>query len=291
MAGYPNAARARKRRYTGPFSRAGVSSSAGFPTSQAFEPYQAPPIPTGSYDPAIDAQVDATNRGYGDTRDDAATGRTRLTTDYGLGRDAILRAQTRGTEDLATATSREDQNYNRTLELLQRSYGRLAGRQTETINAAGVLKGGAMLQAAAKRAANQAQDRQGIDTTHTRAVEDAARAGTRLGEDTNLQLGALALQGAPPDANNPLGGRAFQDLNTSTTRAGREAGIFRLDAQNVKAFQAAQAGYVPPGRGERGGIPKNEFVDASGKHYRVIVRGNQRIYVDEHGRPIKTVGR
>jgi hypothetical protein len=61
-----------------------------------------------------------------------------------------------------------------------------------------------------------------------------------------LQLGRLALDYAPPDATNPLGGRRFQDRATQLTRAQREDTAFGLDTGAEKMFQATQSGWIPP---------------------------------------------
>jgi hypothetical protein len=119
--------------------------------------------------------------------------------------------------------------------VLQRGYQTLASQQRQQFQAHGLAYGGASLQAAAKRQANEAFEQQPLDV---------ARA--RLGEDTGLQLGRLALDMAPPDASNPLGGRRFQDRTTQLTRAKREDASFGLDIGAEKVFQATQSGWVPP---------------------------------------------
>jgi hypothetical protein len=117
----------------------------------------------------------------------------------------------------------------------------LASQQRQQFQAHGLAYGGASLQAAAKRQANEAFDQQPIDLSRA-----------RLGEDTGLQLGKLALDLAPPDASNPLGGRRFQDRTTQLTRAQREDAQFGLDIGAEKVFQATQANWaaegVPQGR-------------------------------------------
>lgn len=276
--------------------------------SLGFQPYAPPPIPAGSYDPALDAQVGAAQRGYLDTRQDTETAGTRDTVDYGLGVDAINRgsgrsqadlnlSRDRGYADLQTQATQADEDHNRAVGLLTRNYDRLGTAQGERQNQAGVLRGGAALQAAAKRAANMGVERQGIDTSwqrtqggittaRTRLGEDYSLRSGRLGEDTSLGLADLALKQGPPDANSPLGGRSFQDRGTALARAGRELQAFGLDVEGQKAYQAAGAGYVPPGRGEPGGMPSNEYVNGAGAHHRVIIRGNERLVVDPSGRVI-----
>lgn len=295
-----------------------------------FTPYQPPPPPAGSYDPALDAQRGQVGRGLFDLSQDIGTQNVRDTTDYGLQREQLQRQQGYGQQDLTTGRDRSlnalmtqlhegtadigtrrgqlTEDHARSLEMLARGYQQLGGRQRQQANAAGVLNGGALLQAAAKRKANEAIDRRPIDTGFQRATGelDTAQArlqsGTdsrarevwddfntgsqRLGEGTDYGLGQLALSLAPPDANNPLGGRSFQDRTNTLTRAQRDAAAFGLDLEGQRAYQAAGSGWAPPGRGERGGIPSNEFVDAYGQHRRVVVQGNQRLTVDPSGRVI-----
>src|SRR4051794_21920014 len=43
-----------------------------------------PPIPSGYYDPALDAQLRAAQRGYGDFQQDTALAGTRSAADYGI---------------------------------------------------------------------------------------------------------------------------------------------------------------------------------------------------------------
>lgn len=256
---------------------------AGRPTAfKPFVPAAQQAIPPGLYDPVLDATLGQAKRGYQDVVQGAQTQALRLQTDYGLGMDSIGLGQTRGLEDLAvqegdvvrsfaragedlsTAQAREGENYGMQVAGLERSYAQRAGQQRQQQNAYGVLRGGAALQAARKRAANMALDRQPLDVNHTRAGQDFARTGermgqdqerslagigtarTRLGEDSDLARGNLALQYAPPDANNPMGGRAWQDMGTSLATGARELGALGIDTERAKAYAAAQMGYVPP---------------------------------------------
>lgn len=222
-------------------------------------------MPTGSYDPTLDAQLGQSQRGLGDLRQDTETANTRDTVDYGFQQDTLKQQRDRQFADL-----------DRQVQALQRGYSRLGGRQTESVNAAGLLRGGAMLQAAAKRQANEVIDRQPIET---------ARA--RVAEDTDQALQRLALDYAPPSADNPLGGRRFQDRTTALTRGEREGAQFGIDVNNQKLYQASQVGYVAPGRGDPGGIPRNERVTATGVHTRTQRVGGTVYTFDQHGNVIK----
>jgi hypothetical protein len=183
-------------------------------------PYVPPRPPAGSYDPSLDAAREAAERGYGDLRQDIETAGTRANVDYGLGREAIGRDFGRFEED-----------YQRNTGLLKQSFERLATRQAEGMNAAGVLNGGAAIQAAQKRAANQAQQQAQLDLARTRAVEDRDLGYGQL--DLGYQRGGI-------------------DRTRTLERAGRENTAFGLDTGAQIAFQAAQSGWVPPKRPRRG---------------------------------------
>jgi hypothetical protein len=201
-------------------------------------PYVPPLPPAGSYDPALDAQRSAANRGILDTRQDTELGLGRAGQDYGLGVEDLQRGQTRGTEDLDRTQQRGDEDYGRNTQLLQRSFNILAGQQAQAQRQMGVSTGGAVLQAAAKRQANQGIQQQGLDLAHTRLGEDVARGRTRLGEDTGEGIGRLGL------GYN----RQVTDFTTGLSRANRENTAFGLDVNAQRYFQAAQSGWQPPRR-------------------------------------------
>ena len=282
-------------------------------TFKPWTPYQVGLPPTGSYDPSLDAQGYAAQRGLFDLGQDTNTANVRGVVDYGLSQDAINRGQTRGLEDLQfqqgqvdtgygrnltdlqTSGTRGTEDYQRSLQMLQRSYQQLGNRQAQQMRATGVAQGGAALQAAAKRTANQAVDQQPIQTNYDRFMADnqtsQSRLGedrttalgqiglqrNRLGEDTNLSLGQLALQSAPPDGSNPFGGRDWQDRTTALTRAQRENSAFGIDLNSQRYYQAAGAGWQPPTG------PSNEFRDAQGNPYRVVTQGNQTVGIGPSG--------
>ena len=215
----------------------------------AFEPYTPPPIPAGSYDPLLDSQLAAAQRGYGDTEADIGTAATRATVDYGL-----------NTDDINRSWGRTQQDYDRSVQMLTRKYTNLGTVQAQQQAGAGVLGGGAILQANAKRAANQALEKTDLDTALGRARED---------RDIGLGRAALGY------------GRTTTDLGNQLTRAGRELGAFGLDTASAKAFQAAQSGWQPPTK------PANEFTSPGGTTYRVLKGKGGPIYVDRLGRRLK----
>lgn len=263
----------------------------GVNRKRAFTPYD-PTVPAGSYDPGLDSALQAAQRGLQDTTVDTETARQRALVDYGLGRDQItqgqqrslqdlLQGRDRGVADLGTARTYEGQDYQTNIGLLTRRYGQLGNQQRQSAIQHGVIHGGTLLQAAAKRAGNQGVEQQGLDTAHTRFLAGNDLAGQRLQQDYGTSVDRTN-----QDATSQLGqlGLAYQrgdnDAISALTRAGRETGQFGIDTQAQKLFQASQAGYVAPQR------PSNEFVTPAGVPYRTIKVGNKTIRVDQYGRRI-----
>lgn len=242
--------------------------------SWKFKPWQPAPLPANSYDPSIDAQVGQANRGYADTQAATSLANQRALTDYGLQTQGIKRSLSQGQADLGTAKSRGIEDYNRNIMLLNRSYALLANRQKQQANAAGVLNGGALLQAAAKRQQNMLLERQPQDQQYQRFLADNALQGGRLQENADLQLGSagLGLQ------------RGQEDRTTALTTAGRENSFFGLDAARQKNFQAAQNGVEFPQPGKKGGQPLDQYVTTGGRTLRKVVRDGIEYHVDSNGK-------
>lgn len=261
------------------------------PSPRAFTPYD-PTVPAGSYDPGLDSALQAAQRGLQDTTVDTQTAQQRGLVDYGLANDAITlgrdrsladlgQSRDRGVQDLGTARAQEGQDYTQNLGLLTRQFGQLGNQQRQSAIAHGVVHGGSLLQAAAKRSANQAIQQQPLDQAHSRFLASNDLAGQRLQQDYGTQSGRVTA-----DATNQLGqsSLAYQRGNSDSilalTRAAREGSQFGIDTQTQKLFQASQAGYVAPQR------PSNEFTTAAGAPYRVIMVGGKKVRVDQFGRRI-----
>lgn len=190
----------------------------------------------GTYDPGLDQQDRATQRGLGDLIADIGTANRRSTTDLTLGTQNVQRTTGRSLADLLTARTRAAENYGLDKTERGRQYGILAGQQSERMAAANVL-GGAVEQARQKRAANQAREQGAADTDYNRFTTDSGLAEGRLGEDRDLALADLNLGFE----------RGWQDRNeTQLPRAQREAGIFSQDVNELRIDQAKQAGLLPP---------------------------------------------
>lgn len=179
-------------------------------------PFTPPPIPSGYYDPALDAQSRAAQRGYGDLQNSLALAGTRSAADLGIALGNIGTARTRETQDYQTRTAG-----------LARSFGILANQQRDRAAASGILSPGLALLSAQKRAANQALQQSALNTAHMRA-----------GQDFTNQAGAVNLAYQ----------RNVADRATQGAIAGRENVQFGLDTEAEKAYQAQQAGYVAPTR-------------------------------------------
>lgn len=256
--------------HTGRLAPVPIKGRLQVPSFQPFKPYKPPPPPAGSYDPALDAQLGAAHRGYEDLQQDTATADLRAGVDYGLDRGDVVQRRDRGYADLGLNESRTREDYGWQTQMLDRSYAQLARRQAEGARASGVLSGGLALQAAAKRAENEAVDRHPLDVNFNRAITDIGTQRTRLGEDTDSALGRLALGYE----------RGGQDRTSQLARAGREGAEFGQDVAAQRLYQAAQSGYVAPGP------PKGQGVTAKGTPYKDKKVGNYIYRYDKSGKII-----
>lgn len=207
---------------------AASSGSSGQPSpSSSWTPPAFPP--TGTFNPSRELETEEAGRGLQQYEGDVATKEARLRTDYATQLSEYGRQEGEQNDALAKG-----------LALLKESYAKLGTRQEEGANKAGLLQGGALLQAAAKRGANEGKE----------AEKDR--------EATNKQLAAIAraradyaLTNAPPDASNPLGGRAWEDLISGLANAQSNQAFYSQGQQSLAAQEAAErgfGGYQPPAR-------------------------------------------
>jgi len=220
--------------------------------------------PPGTYDPDLDAQQRASDRGLGDLIDDTGKAKERSATDLQLGLDQIGTGRKRNTEDYTTATGRTNvefgrslsdllttrtrggEDYQTSLGNLSRQYQQLGDVQLQAANKAGALEGsGAGIQAARKRAENQSIDKAPIDTAYQRFQADSTRDESRIGEDKTYALGGLktSYDRGNEDFDTQTGQlglgykRGNEDLDTQLTRGGREASMFTQDVAAARQFQ------------------------------------------------------
>jgi hypothetical protein len=154
--------------------------------------------PSGTYDPSIEAQRRAAERGLEDllrdlgiqkktTKQDAGVEQRTLALQLARGLADARRERQRGIlslnqrrGDLRLDARRGREDLGMRLANLARNYKTLGSQQTQQQNAAGVLDGGTANAAAHRREANMAVERQPIDI-----------AGGRLEQDLSLGLGRL----------------------------------------------------------------------------------------------------
>lgn len=162
----------------------------------------------GQYDPALDAQYRASQRGVDNLRQDTATSGGRRDEDVmgALG----LAGQNR---------DRANQDFDSQLQGLFRQFGLQGQQQSQAANAAGVLHGGTQDAAAQVRGGNLAFARQPIDVGRGRTEEDYQRA-----------VGDI----------NRTAGREGEDAYTKLQRAIAEGSFYGADLSQEAIYQAGQ---------------------------------------------------
>lgn len=275
-----------------------VNFAPGFGTGAQvpFAPYQTPTPPPGSYDPNLDAALGQSQRGFADLQQDVGTQRLRAASDYGIGVDQVNLQRgydqgdldtslARGNQDIGLQTSRNTEDYSQQIATLQRAYTQLQGQQAEGDRHAGVTSAGIAMLQAAKRAQNQAIDRQPIDTDYSRAQSDLGTRQARMYEDASSQSGRIQT-----GANNQIAGlglgyaRTTSDLGTQLDRGERENAQFGIDTAAQKSAQASQMNWSIPAPGTPGGKPLNEHTNASGQTFKTVKQGGWVYQVDPSGR-------
>jgi hypothetical protein len=264
--------------------------AAAHSADHSFTPWAPPPIPSGYYDPSLDAQRDSASRGLLNTEQDIGLANRRAAEDYGLDTGQLGTNYARASTDLRTDRDRyfqdstsqrqyEDTDYHRNVEALTRQYGQLGRQQAEQARKYGVNSGGIALLSAAKRAENQALERRDVDTTHQRFleglstqdrryVEDFGRDDSRLGEDYQAGMGRA----------RTAYDRGVADRGTALGRARSEDAFFGLDVGQQKLFQSQQSGYAAPTG------PSNEFTRPDGSVVRTVRRGGFTYVYDQSGK-------
>lgn len=217
-------------------------------------PETLPPPPPGTYDPAIDYNAGGSQRGYDNTRDDAATSYTQGQENYGLGLGDLTTGRDRNLGDLQTRLNRSVDDYNLATFDNKRQYGILGGQQAERAAQSGVTSAGLLGKSAATRGANQAHDQSILDTAQTRTEQDVASGQNRTNEDFARGKLGLDLDNSRQFGGyggntilNPLTGQpAVGSLLTGLTRAGSENNQFQTFSAGQRSSQAASNGYIAP---------------------------------------------
>lgn len=191
--------------------------------------------PPGSYDPSLDSQLAAGNRGLVDLGVDTDKANERTTTDWLTAQGRLEGARSRGLADLLRERTWTGQDFARRRDDLQRNYTQLGRRQAEQQRAAGT-EGGAYAASRAKREENQGRDTAQIDQAQNRFNEDITTRKQRFTQGIDEQLGDLSSGYR----------RTGEDRGLGLARAQREQGFFGLDVDQAKWYQAKQTGYTPP---------------------------------------------
>jgi hypothetical protein len=222
---------------------------------RGFVPFVPPSRPPpGTYDPSLDANERAAERGLLDLTQDTERAGSRAYTD-------VFDDEVGALAELARRDTAAEEDYTRNVGQLARNYGILGGQQTQSARAAGV-RGGALAQAAAKRTANMAWERAPIDTGIARYRTESGVQRDRIGLDFQ---------------------RGEEDRGLNLGRAGRELGFFRTDTGEQRWFQAKQSGAELPT------APKGEH-QKLGLTYRVKGRDGNRQYTLPSGRTLDRRG-
>lgn len=264
-------------------------------------PLTLPPPPVGTYDPAIDYNASAANRGFTQTGNDAQTAFEQGQQNYGLDLGDLTQGRDYTLGDLLTGHTREGEDYTRATGDLTRQYGILGHQQAQGAAKQGVTSEGLLAQSQAVRAANQGRDQGVLDTQHARAGEDyttnVGRTNTAFDQGkTRLDLGNARTFGGFNGQTivNPLTGQPeIGSLLTQLTRAGGENTEYQSFAGGQRAQQAAAGGFVSPllntipggyigktpltGQQYQGGLLLESMLRASakqqGKPYEEVARG------------------
>lgn len=206
--------------------------------------------PPGYYDIGLDAQERAARRGLRQLTEDIApkvgTQNVRARRDLILSGIETGRQRRELNEDVTTERAGVERSYGQTMadllrseQEVQRGYQRLGTQQSQAIQAAGLAEGGAGLQAAGKRAANQAWDIAPINVNRQRttqqrqlSLDDLLRQQQRGQQGLTRQAGATGL------AYN----REAQDRSTQLKRAREEMGAFASDLTKTRMQSYLEAG-------------------------------------------------
>lgn len=176
--------------------------------------------PPGTFDPGLEAQVRAAERGLIDLIDktrleghresvdtrlarrllerkvrqgkaDLARQRGYAIEDADLDRSNLRTSFERDLQDLAIARQQGEEDYNRKLTEIQHSYATRAAVQSQAAVAQGVADVGTLSASEAVRGANQAYDKGLVDTSHARSLAALALAEGRTREDFARRSGLI----------------------------------------------------------------------------------------------------
>lgn len=222
--------------------------------------------PFMSYDPSINAEIRANQRGiedinqdfqtqkkidrqdYRQTSKDIRRGFNRGRTDLKFGAKQARRGFSEKRSDIRQTAQRGREDFRLQLGETFRKYGIVASNQAQQSNARGVGEGGSLAAGAAIRSENQARDVGKLELARSRQQEDIATALQRLGKDQRefgTEYGRTRERLRQDTARSKkLAGRDFRRTRRSArrenNRANREAYFSQLDLTQSAIYNARQ---------------------------------------------------
>lgn len=201
-------------------------------------PWKPAEPPPGTYDPALDSQVAAADRGLADLRLDTEKSQTRNSNDYLLAQGNLQRTAALGVAGILRTR-------NLTLDAEFRNYQALAMQQAANERRVGASEGG-IAQSLRNRKRNLTRD--------VSLTASSARIGvgeTKAGYERTSGEQAVSFR------------RGNEDRQQGLTRAERENTFYGQDVGAAKVYQAKQAGWVPD-------TPPAASLGAFGKDYKIV---------------------
>lgn len=196
--------------------------------------------PAGTYDPGLDAQLRAANRGYGDVQQDIDIAGSRASGDYATGRARAEQGFGRSLADILRQRVRTGEDVVNQIHGVRRQFASQGRQQGEGAARRGVTQGGTLAASLAKRTANQALTMAPIEQNYHRFLDDSSRGEQELYQDYGDPTTGLYAR-MDTDFARGAGDRAMQ-----LGRAGRENTFYGQDIAEQRAYQAAQMGWSPP---------------------------------------------
>jgi hypothetical protein len=260
--GGPQVIRQTGQRITGGFNNRGVHGGL------SWKPWTPSPIPSGAYNPIRDVELASSKLTGENTLANIGRQRTAAEQNYNLGIEGIKEGLAHTLGEDTRARSEDTEKRNEALQAIQRSFDNLKSQQEQQANTAGVFSGGALLQAASKRATNQ-----GIQNAAEEANYNRALANLAANEQTSRETAERG------EGKEGLGKQQMlEELGMKGTQAERNANQERLNTHLLMGREAAEAGYRAPG------APFRTFRGGPEGQYRVEQRGGRYLSVTPGGR-------
>lgn len=196
--------------------------------------------PAGTYDPGLDAQLRAAQRGYGDVQQDIDIAGSRASGDYATGRARAEQGFGRSLADILRQRVRTGEDVVNQIHGVRRQFTRQGRQQGERAAASGVQQGGTLAAALGKRQENEALTMAPIEQGYHRFLDDSSRGEQQLYQDYGDPTTGLYAR-MDTDFARGAGDRALQ-----LGRAGRENTFYGQDIAEQRAYQASQMGWSPP---------------------------------------------